>query len=652
MKLKILVIALAIVGIACIARAAKDPVLMKINGHEIKLSEFEYLYNKNLQQQVNKESIDEYVDRFVNYKLKVAEAERLGYDTLPRIKRELEGYKNDIVAPFLTDTVLREKLALEDYDRKTKNVDISHLMVARGKNFEDDKKQLAFIDSIRTCILNGEDFNEMVMKYSIDNSKKTNRGEYGYITSGVFPYPFEYAAFTTPVGEISKPIATDYGYHIVKVNGFKPDDGQVEVAHILKLFPRGNVTDSAKAAVKEKIDLVYQRLVNGEDFFEVAKVESEDRGSARNGGKLPFFGRGRMVKPFETTAFELADGEMSKPFETSYGYHIIKKLGHKTVGSYEETRSQILQQMQNDERASMPFDSKLKQVMKELNYKKNDNIHNYLTKELAKHGGFDSTFVTDVVAKSNETIFTFGDNIKVPLSNLAKTLNPKSKYSTNEIACAEIEALIEPEAKKVLAKHYGDNLVDLNPDYRNLLNEYRDGTLLFEAMNHEVWAKAKSDEDGLENCYNANPKKYAWDAPRYKGIMLCAKNDSILQEAIASSAQWSGLPVDTLTTNLNKKFGRNIKMLRVISKQGDDAMVDNIAFGGPKATSTYNGYPVYCALTGKIINQPEEMNDVRGLVSSDYQDVLEKQWLEDLHKRFKVEINKKVLNQVKEKYKM
>lgn len=649
MKFKFLVFALAIAGIACIAQAAKDPVLMKINGKEVKVSEFEYLYKKNLQQQVNKESIDEYVNRFVDYKLKVAEAERLGYDTLPRIINELDGYKNDLIAPFMTDTVLQEKLAREAYERKAKNVDMSHMMLALGKDKEETQKQIALMDSLRTCILNGENFSDIVMKYSIDRSKVNNHGEYGFQRSGVLPYDFEKVAFSTPVGTISEPFLTQYGVHMVRVNGVRPDEGEVQVGHILKLFPK-NPSDSAKQVVKQQIDSIYQRLLAGDDFEELARKYSQDPGSARNGGKLPPFGRGRMVKAFENISFDLPIGEISTPVETPYGYHIVKKYDKHPLGTYEETRPIIMQQMQNDERSIMPIESKTQQIMKELNYKKNDKLGDYLKKELTKHGGFDSTFVTDIVAKSQEPIFSYANGIKVPLKELANRINPKSKYANNDIASAEIEGLVENYAKNVLRKHYGDNLVDLNPDYRNLLNEYRDGTLLFEVMNHEVWSKAKNDEDGLEACYKANPGKYSWDAPHFKGIMICAKNDSILKEALTTAAQWSDVPVDTLTTNLNKKFGRNIKMLRVISKKGDDAMVDNIAFGEIKGESAYSGYPVYAKLTGKILSQPEEMSDVRGMVSSDYQDELEKRWIEGLHKKFKVEIDKKVLNQVKAKY--
>lgn len=651
MRIKVLTCAVLLAGIACIAFAAKDPVLMKINNKEVKMSEFEYLYKKNLEQQVNKESIDEYVERFVNYKLKVAEAERLGYDTLPKIIKEIEGYKSDMLAPFLTDNELQEKLVNEAYERMKKNVNVTHLMLPRGRNKAEDRELLARMDSIRNCVLNGENFNDLIMKYSVDRSKEQNKGEYGYITSGIFPYAFEYAAFNTPVGELTKPFVTDFGIHLIRVNGIRDDEGQVEVAHILRLFPRGNVTDSAKLAVKAKIDSIYNCLLKGESFEELAKKFSQDPGSARNGGKLPSFGRNRMVKPFENVAFELRDGEISAPVETNYGYHIIKKYRLVKLPSLEECRPTIEQRIKSDERGTMAFDSKMSQIMKSLNYQKNEKFKDYVLSQLKAHGGYDSTFVTDVVPKSNFTVFTYGKDVKVPFSDMAKMLNAKAKFASNDIAASEIDGSVDRVARKEILDYYSNNLIDYEPNYRNLLNEYRDGTLLFEVMNREVWNKAKNDEKALVERFNANPGKYKWDDPHFKGIMICAKNDSVLNAALKFYQTIKNQPEDTITTALNKKFARNIKMVRVITKKGDNGMVDNIAFGGKKVESAYQGFPVYTALMGKTIAQPEEMSDVRGLVSSDYQDDLEEEWVKGLHKKYKVTIDKKVLKQLKAKYK-
>ena len=653
MKLKLFFTALLIAGVVCGFAAVKDPVLMKINNKVVKVSEFEYLYKKNLEQQVNKESIDDYVDRFINYKLKVLEAERLGYDTLPRIKKELEGYKNDMLTPFLTDTELQEQLVREAYERMKKDVNVSHIMLSRGRDAAEDQHQIAMMDSIRNCILNGEDFGDLVMKYSIDRSKVNNKGEYGFICAGVFPYDFEKAVYDTPLGELSKPFVTDYGVHMVRVNGFRPNDGQVEVAHILRLFSKSNgvVSDTEKLAVKAKIDSIYNCILNGENFEELAKSFSQDPKSARDGGKMPPFGRNYMVKAFEDVAYSLANGEISAPIETQYGYHIIKKISHKPLGTLDDCRDLIEQKIKNDQRAMMPIDSKCNQILKEQNYKKNDGLKDYLLKELKAHGGFDSTFVTDFIAKSNYTVFTYGNGINAPLSLMTKKINPKSKFASDEIAAAAIDAGVDRLARQEIVKYYADNIVDLNPDYRNLLNEYRDGTLLFEVMSKEVWNKAKNDNKALVDRFDANRSKYQWDEPRFKGVMICAKTDSILNEAMAFYKTLESEPEDTITTALNKKFGRNIKMVRMVSKKGENEMVDFLAFNGKHVESTYLGYPVYRILFGKMLSQPEEMNDVKGLVASDYQEALEEEWIAGLHKRYKVTVDKKVLNQLKRKYK-
>jgi peptidyl-prolyl cis-trans isomerase SurA len=271
MKHKVLIASL-LLGSALLATAAKDPVLMKINGKDIKLSEFEYLYHKNSQQQIEKETLEQYVDRFVTYKLKVADAEAAGIDTLRTFKREFSGYKKDIIKPFLEDSTVRERLVEEAYSHKLKNVNIDHFMYALGNDYGENLKNTAFVDSIRQCVLNGEKWEDLALKYSIDGSVKNNKGHYGFITAGTFPYEFEKVVYETPVGQISKPFRTDFGIHMIRVNEIRDDEGEVRCQHILKMFPRVRVvTDSMKIATKNKIDSIYAALKAGADFNELAK---------------------------------------------------------------------------------------------------------------------------------------------------------------------------------------------------------------------------------------------------------------------------------------------------------------------------------------------------------------------------------------------
>ncbi|MDO4511116.1 MAG: peptidylprolyl isomerase [Bacteroidales bacterium] len=638
MKIKLMLGAL--IGGVCLAFAAQDPVLMTINGKDIHLSEFEYLYKKNNQQQVEKETLDQYVNRFVTYKQKVADAEAMGIDTLKSFVSEFNGYKEGMVKDFLEDTTINVRLEKEAYERMKTNVDLDHIMLPLGKDQNDNKAILARLDSIRTCVLNGEDWGALAKKFSTDPSAARNEGHYGFTASGIYPYGWEMVAYTTPIGQICKPFRTDFGNHLIRVNGKREDPGQVEVQHIMLLTR--NMNDSAKAAVKARIYELYDSVKAGADFDALAKKYSDDKGSATKGGKLPWFGVNRMVPEFEKASFALADGEISEPIETVYGYHIIKKLGHKGVPSFEEALPAIKRSIAYDERSQMARNAKIEEIKKLYNYKSNDEkFRAYLKKELKKHGQFDSAFVAGVLAKSNFTICSWAGK-KVPASVLAKSVNKKAKYD-NESAAANIAAQIEPYVNRNIMQYYVDNLINDNAEYRNLINEYRDGMLLFEISNKKVWDGASKDTTGLKNYFEANRAKYNWDKPRFKGILLSAKSDSIAKEV---KAMIPSIGADTLTTTLHKKFGSNIKMERMLFAQGENDVVDAVVFGKSEQTGNAK-FPVAFVLEGGLIDQPETVADVKGAVTSDYQDVLEKAWLEQLKKKYPAKINKNVLKLVK-----
>lgn len=630
----------ALIGSVCLAFAATDPVLMTINGKDIHLSEFEYLYKKNSQQQIEKETLDQYVDRFVTYKQKVADAEAERIDTLKSFVAEFNGYKEGMVKDFLEDTTVNVRLEKEAYARMQENVDIDHIMLPLGRDFNDNKAVLARLDSIRTCVLNGEDWATLAQKYSSDPSVKRNNGHYGFTASGIYPYVWEQVAYSTPVGEICKPFRTDFGNHLIRVNARRKDPGQVEVEHIM-LMTR-NLSDSAKAVAYTKIVAIHDSVVNGANFEEMAKKYSDDKGSAVKGGKLPIFGVNKMVPEFEKVSFALKDGEISTPFESQFGYHIVKKLSSKPVPTFEEALPAIKRAISFDERSQMARKAKVEEIKKLYKFKAYDEpFRAYLTKELKKHGGFDSAFVKDVLAKSKFTIYSYA-NVKVPASVLASKVNPKAKYDISG-AAANIAAQIPTIAEREIYQYYVDNLINDNAEYRNLINEYRDGMLLFEISNKKVWDAASKDTEGLQKFFEANREKYNWTAPHFKGIILSAKTDSVFQ---AVKAVIPTLGVDTLTNTLYKQFSGNIKMERMLFAKGENDVVDAVVFGGSESTGNAK-YPYAMVIEGGVINQPEDAKDVKGQVTSDYQDVLEKAWLSELKKKYPAKINRKVLQQVK-----
>lgn len=640
MKRPILFTALAVMVLTSVwAKKTDDPVMMTVNGKDVKLSEFQYLYNKNNTQQSQQQPLDEYVDMFINYKLKVADAEAARIDTTEAFKTEYASYRRQLSNPYLRDTVVFNNLLKEAYTRMGDDVEVMHLMLPRGHNQEEADAMHHKLDSLRTLLVNGADWGEIALAHSADPGAKRNKGHMGWMTANQYPYSFELVAYNTPVGEVSQIIDTEFGHHIVKVLNRRPARGEVMVQHILKLFPRGNNVDNSPEQ-KAAIDSIYTALLNGADFDELAKAESEDPGSARNGGRLPWFGTGRMVPEFEEVSFALADGELSKPFPTSYGWHIVKRLDFKGIGSFDDNKSTLTQAINNDERGAMPVKACLDRLKKQ--YKSSVNkkgLEKVMGMVAANSGQLDSALVdrlrTDntvvfAVNNRNHTIAECIDRVKV---TVPIKMESARMYITDAVNRAMDDATFDVER---------DNLAELYPEYRNLINEYRDGMLLFEVSNRNVWEKASKDKEGLEKFFQANRDKYTWEKPKYKGLMIFTPNDSV-ENAVKDYLAANTIEPSKLSEVLKQQFNRDVKVEKVIAAHGDNAIVDAAAFGDPKPEPS-GRWANYFAWGGNIIEAPEEAADVRGMVTTDYQAQLEQEWVASLRQRYPYQVNTKVLD--------
>ena len=640
--MKKLILSAALLTATLLSASAKstDPVLMKINGKDVRLSEFQYLYNKNNTQQIQQQSLDEYVDMFVTYKLKVADAEAAGIDTTISFIREFKGYRNELARPYLTDNTVRDSLINVAYSHMADDVDVSHIMMTYTGDHDMDTKTVATLDSIRTAIINGASFEEAAVKHSIDRSAVQNHGRMGFICAGRFPYAWEDAAYNTAVGEISPVIQSPFGYHIVKVHDRRPNQGKVLVQHILKLTHGKSSEEALKQ--KERIDSIYNLVVNGADFSEIAKVESEDPGSARDGGKLRWFGTGEMVKPFEQASFALAVGEISQPIQTNYGFHIIKKLDSKGIPSFEEAKQDIVNAIENDERNTMGERKKLALLKSEHKSQIVKSSMDEIRKAIEQNGGYDSTFIA-AYANSNLPVIKIGKKT-IPFSralqNMPVTvnLNPEHGYT---FVYSNLSGMLDTET----LNYETEQLDKKYPEFRNLLNEYRDGMLLFEISNRNVWDKAAKDKEGLEAYFQANKANYTWEAPKYKGVVIFATSDSVCAE-IDKYLAANPMANEAVAKAVRQQFGRDVKVERVIAAKGENAIIDHIAFGGDKPAPK-GKWITFTTYNGKTIDCPEEAADVRGPVTSDYQNALEKEWVKSLHDKYRVKINKKVLKKVK-----
>lgn len=631
----------ALLSTAMLTYAAKDPVVMKINGKDVKLSEFQYLYHKNSTQQIEKETLDQYVERFVVYKLKVAQAESECLDTLQSFQKEFEGYKKDLLKPYLEDSTVVNTLAKEAYQRMLKNVEVVNIFLSPGRDETSAAAQKQRIDSLYQCLKNGENIEDLAYKHSEDRTAKKRRGSLGYIKSGTFPYAFEKVAYETPVGEFSEPFRTNFGWHLLKVTNVRDDRGKVVCAHILKLYPQ-NASDSVKAEIMNKMNLVYEKAIGGADFNALAKAESEDPGSASKGGMLRAFGSGEMVPEFEKTAFELGNGEISRPFETAYGVHIIKKYSSQPVGSFEEVKKDILAMMQRDERATMAKDARMEVLKKEFGYSPNKDFDDYVAKMITNAAGNDTVFVNSLKS-SDFTAFKI-NGVKVPMKELAAGMQPRN-IITAEGEKSLTEMQLEKAVEDKISQLYMDKLYKEDAYFHNLMNEYRDGMLLFEVSNRTIWEGASKDTEGLEAYYKAHKSEYKWDKPRFKGFVIMAYNDSIMQEAVkflndnANDAE--------KYAKLKKEFKAKVNVQKVFAAQGENVAVDYLVFkSGDKPE--IKKYKEFYIAEGGLQEQPECAADVKMQVVSDYQAYLEEQWIKELKAKYPVKINQKVLRMVKE----
>lgn len=639
MKSKLLVLA-GLAGCA-LSWAAKDPVVMTINGEDILKSEFEYLYHKNSKQQIGQQTLEEYAEMFKIYKLKVADALSEGLDTTKQFKNEFEGYRKELAAPYMVDSAYIEKLAREAYERAGKEVEVSHIMFFKTRNPQENKELRQRADSIRQELLKGADFETLAKQYSQDRTVQANGGNLGYITSLLYPYPFETAAYELKKGEISDVVETLIGYHIMKGGDKRNSRGKVLVQHIMKLVPQ-NATSEQEAKIKAEIDSIYDKVTNGADFAKLAITSSDDKNSARDGGKLPWFGTGAMVKEFDEAAFSLQNGEISKPVRTSYGWHIIKKIDSKPLETYSEFKPKAEAQFNNnkDLRFKMIREQKSGQIAKEYKAKENKKLLKQIREDIKKNG-IDSAFHAKY-DKSDEIIYTYGTEQMKLSDAMSKILRYNS--SDPEIALDYFNGFLANFQSVALMKYEETQLERKYPEYRNIINEYRDGMLLFEVSNKKVWEKASRDEEGLKAFFEKNRSDYKWTTPHVKGFLVQAKNDSI---AKLVEARLNELGNDTLVNTIHKEFGKDVKIDKVLVAQGENALVDNIVFGTLAVRSANSMYESYFLHDFVVISEPEEVDDVRGQVTGDYQNLLEQEWIEELKVKYPVVINEKELDKIK-----
>lgn len=567
--------------------SADDRVLMTIDGEPIMQSEFDYIYEKNNSAStLEQKTKEEYLDLFINFKLKVKEAEAQGIDTTEAFKKELKGYRAQATPKYMRDEEAVDSLVRMSYDRMAKDRRAAHIVVACPMNASDSANEaaLAKINTLRERVTVGlpvkkgkgkkakivrtpEDFFSVAMEASEDPDIKQGQGELGWIVPFRYVYPFEDAVYRTPVGGVSEVFRSPFGYHIALVEE-EAEHKEVHAAHIMKMVPRDQ--PEMEAGAKAAIDSIYGLLKGGAEFEKTATELSDDKGSAMRGGDLGWFRRGMMVRSFENVAYGLqGENEVSEPFRSEYGWHIIKKYGERGIEPYDSLKAQILTNVQRDER------------MKEA----------------------DKSFIRKARAEYN-----------LP---------------------AEMS---DEQVKEYADAHLEEKYVDL----KNLVREYHDGILLFEVSLKEVWDKASQDHEGLQKYFEQHRGDYKWSQPKFKGFLVQCKTKAAAKAAKSIIKNGMKDEPDSIGSWLNNRLNLDsityVKYKQGLWEKGQNKAIDKYAFGDKNSEFKASEELPYVFVVGKQIKNPEDYTDERAKVTTAYQDELERQWVEELRKKHKVEL--------------
>ncbi|MBC7450853.1 MAG: peptidylprolyl isomerase [Cytophagales bacterium] len=523
---------------------AEKPIILSVGDDKISTEDFKYVYEKNNGKNADaytSASLNDYLQLYIKFRLKVREAESMGLDTTAGFKSELAGYQKQLAQPYLTEKQVTDMLVQQAYDRMKIEIHAAHILILCSADAEPKDTLIAYnkAKALKERAAKGEKFEDLAFQYSEDPSAKTNKGDLGYFTALSMVYEFEDAAYNTKVGDISNPVRTKFGYHLIDVLDRRPSQGQVHVAHIMVRFTQGmSADDSIKS--KEKIDEIYKELKAGEDWNELCLEFSDDVNSKGKGGELAWFSTGRMIPSFENAAFKLkTSGEYSAPISTPYGWHIIKLIERKPLGTFEELEPSIRAKVTKDSRSDLnrkmlivrlKRDNQFEESSKGVDYaiSKADSsllIGNWSYLPSEKH---QVTLFT--ISKQKYTAENFFAYVKEH-QHAVKNSSPKS-YMRNEYTEYVNTSLIAYEE---------DHLSDKYVDYRMLLKEYHDGILLFQLMEEKVWNKAVQDTAGLRKYYTENAPKYRW-TERAHAYILSASDKAVLDK-VTSDFQQKNYPV-------------------------------------------------------------------------------------------------------------
>ncbi len=613
-------------------KKSKPVTLFSVNRKPVTTDEFIYLYKKNHQnplEDYTREKIDEYLRLYINFKLKVEEARYRGLDTTSAFKKEFNQYKEELRRPYLPGNGLTDSLVRLTYERMKEEVSAGHILISLkpDANPQDTLNAYNRIVELRRRAVSGEDFRDLAATHSEDPSAKMNNGDLGYFTAMQMVYPFENAAYATSVGELSSPVRTRFGYHILKVYDRRPAREEVEVAHIM--IRTGEQTDNDLA--KDKIFSVHEQLQAGREWNELCNEHSEDPGSRDIGGKLRPFRAGQMsnIPEFERVALELNQPkQFSDPFQTQYGWHIVRLERKIPLASFEEMAPSLKNRVNRDERTQVSKQALQKKLRADFKLAENETAKTRLFNipdSLIRKGDF--------MASGDKTasleLFTLSGK-SYPVSAFANYI--REQVSVSQRSSRNLPGLYEQFIDDTILQLQEQRVLQVHPEYRFLLNEYYEGILLFEIMEKEVWNKASGDSVGQHKYFLQNEASYT------AGSRVRASLYSTADQALLPALK--GLIDEGSTTKIQEYISRNkIRAESGYFTEEEKAVLKKVPAEVGIHRGENNGMYYLAWLKETLPAGKMSFEEARAAVIADYQNHLEAEWLADLRKKYPVKLN-------------
>ena len=648
--------ALALIWAMPLAQNAQESgTILTVGSEEVSSADFQHVFLKNNRDSViTEDALNEYMELFINFKLKVQAAEALGMDTMETFQRELAGYRTQLARPYLTNNDLLQDLVKQAWERQQEEVRARHILVSCSAEASaaDTLKAYKRALAMRKRVENGEDFQKVAQSKggSDDPSVRDNGGDLGWFSAFQMIYSFEDAAYNTPVGSLSEIVRTRYGYHVLEVTGRRDARGEIRTAHIMIRTKEGASEDEV-AQSESRIGQVYDLLQNGLPWEELAMKMSEDATTSGKGGELPWFGTGKMVEEFENAAFGLkADGAISRPFQTSYGWHIVKRLEYRAPLGFEASKRELQKRVSRDSRSELTRTSFLENLKIEYGFTANTAALTSIKRYAARQ---DSVFFPNhelQIGRSSDrskTLVTLAGQTAT-VQDFADYLN-KAKIRNLEKATGEvIDEQFQIWTEKLMLDYEDTQLEAKHNDFRLLMEEYHDGILLFELTDEKVWSRAVKDTAGLETFHAAHRNDFMW-GPRTEVTIFTCANDKVVKAT--KKAIKKGRDLVAFQREANAENSTAVRMESGLFSEGennwaDQILAENAAGTLSTGTATYEGAggeTIVVYIQDLRDAEPKSLMEARGQVIAAYQDFLEAEWIRELRGNTTVEINRDLL---------